>query len=129
MFTVSVGQTEDVHAMKMHDTFNTLQDLSHAVRGRNTTVNTCAPTSRVMCACHQRPVGQCEVDCEGAVRSCRSSGCGQVLSDGSWAGLPCTVSSLAPIFLLKIHFAPLRRRELLVNHGKLILFETFVLSS
>ena len=39
----------------------------------------------------------------------------KVLSDGSWAGPSRVMSSLPPIFLLKIHFTPLRRPELLSN--------------
>ena len=63
--------------------------------------------------------GPGEVDCECTVEGGRQSGCERVLHDGSWAGLVCVMSSLQPIFLLKIH----SHRQ---TSGKLFCLETFV---
>ena len=84
------AQTEDGHAMMKSDTFHSLQDLSHAVRGcynsalslrveqkrktHRTAVNNCAPTSQLVCTRHQRPTGKWYVDCEGAMGGCKQSG-------------------------------------------------------
>ena len=49
MLTKGDGQTEDGHAMIKFDTFHSFQNLSHAVRESNETVNKCAQTSRLTC--------------------------------------------------------------------------------
>ena len=107
----SDAQTEDGHAMKKLDTCHSFWNLSHAVRGCH---NNCRKWQRMsqlsaeksalmldqlMCTRRQRPERKWQVDCESAVRSCMSSVCEKVLSDGSWAGLSCVVSSIR---LLKI---------------------------
>ena len=102
----SDGQTEDGHAMMKFDTFYSFRNLSHVVRGCNKTVNKGAQTSRLTCTCHEKLEEKWQVDCEaklrGVVGSCRWSGCQEVLSDGSWAGPCCVVSSL--MFLLLFLF-------------------------
>ena len=82
MLNQSDAQTEDGHAMMKSDTFQSFQDLSHAVRGchnsvlslrveqkalllkveqkgrHKTTVDNCVLTSQLAHASHQRPVGK-----------------------------------------------------------------------
>ena len=85
--------------MMQCDTVHSFRNLSHAVRGCNKTVHTCAQTSRLTCTCYKNPVEKWQVDCEAKFRSvvgsCRLTGCQKALSAGSWAGSQvCVVSSL-----------------------------------
>ena len=105
MLDQSNVRTEDRHAMMKLDTFQSFRDLSHAVRGCNTNCRKCTRMSqpsaeksalmldKQMCTRRQKPVRKWQIDCEGAVRSCLWSSCEKVLSEGSWAGLSCVVSS------------------------------------
>ena len=91
----SDAQTEDGHAMIKSETFHSFPNLSQRalvcsrcethvlqalVTGNcahtqcvdiATTVDKCAPTSRLTCTCRQRQEGKWQVDCEAAVGSCR----------------------------------------------------------
>ena len=108
----SDAQTEDGHAMMKSDTLeprsawmSQLRDVSECEM-HMTAVNKCAPTSQLVRTRHQRPTGKWYVDCEGAVGGCWKSRGNQHSVMDLGRGLSCVVSSLPPIFPLKIHLLP-----------------------
>ena len=117
MLNQSDMQTEDGHAMMKFDTFHSFQNLSHAVRGcqnsvlllkldqnrrHMTTVDLmCTHITTRVCVSPRYGSGNLTVKLPWEVVG--SQACQKVVSDGSWAGLSCVVSSMPPIFLPKIH--------------------------